>query len=162
MIRQVANATFSQLLRTVSAEMGDSEAFAPEPVAAAHEHRLLAINMTNGNLEALAGEYLAAGGVVKQIDKGLHSIHVPTIVIQGTKDNIVPPTYGRHLAADLPDAHLEMLYGGHMQPYYHPATIAAAVRSLARSAGASSSGQGQPVDAAPATGRPSRKLTSRR
>ncbi len=144
----------------IDAEMGDSEAFAPEPVAAAHEHRLLAINMTAGNLEALAGEYLAAGGVVKQIDKGLHSIHVPAIVIQGTKDNLVPPTYGRHLAADLPGARLEMLYGGHMQPYYHPAAIAAAVRSLqARPAG---SAPDQPAGAALSTGRPSRKLTSRR
>lgn len=159
-IRQIADVTFSQLLKTVSAEMGDSEAFAPEPVAAAHEHRLLAINMTSGNLEALAGEYLAAGGVVKQIDKGLRSLHIPAVVIQGAEDNLVPPTYGRRLAAELPDARLEMLYGGHMQPYYHPAAIAAAVRSVrsARAQGAS----GQPAAAAPATGRPSRKLTSSR
>jgi pimeloyl-ACP methyl ester carboxylesterase len=156
-IRQIADVTFSQLLRTVSAEMGDSEAFAPEPVAAAHEHRLLAINMTNGNLEALAGEYLASGDVVKQIDKGLRSIHIPAIVIQGTKDNLVAPIYGRRLAAELPDAHLEMLYGGHMQPYYHPATIAAAVRSL-RAAPAPA----QPASAALSAGKPSRKLTSRR
>ena len=129
-IRQVADVTFSQLLRKVSAEMGDSEAFHPQPVAAAHEQRILAINMTTGNLEALAGEYLAAGGVVAQIDRGLKAIETPAVVIQGDDDQLVKPIYGRRLAAALPHARLEMLYGGHMQPYDHPAAIAAAVRSV--------------------------------
>jgi pimeloyl-ACP methyl ester carboxylesterase len=128
-IRQIADATFSQLLRTASAEMGDSEAFDPEPVAKAHEHRVLAINMTNGNLKALAGEYLAAG-VIERIDRGLHAIEVPAVVIQGEQDRLVKQIYGRRLAAGLPHAHLTLLYGGHMQPYVHPAAIAAAVRSL--------------------------------
>ncbi len=129
-VKQIADATFSQLLRTASAEMGDKEAFSPEPVSPAHEHRILAINMTSGNLEALAGEYLAAGGVVDQIDKGLHAIAVPAVVIQGDADQLVKPIYGRRLAAALPHARLEMLYGGHMQPYVHPAAVAAAVESV--------------------------------
>ena len=129
-IKQVADVTFSQLLRKVSAEMGDNEAFHPQPVAAAHEQRILAINMTTGNLEALAGEYLAAGGVVAQIDRGLKAIETPAVVIQGDDDQLVKPIYGRRLAAALPHARLEMLYGGHMQPYDHPAAIAAAVRSV--------------------------------
>lgn len=129
-IEQVADATFSQLLRKASAEMGDSEAFSPEPVAAAHEQRILAINMTHGNLEALAGEYLAAGGVIAKIDKGLSSIETPAVVIQGEEDKLVKLVYGRRLAAALPHARLEMLYGGHMQPYVHPTAVAAAVRSV--------------------------------
>jgi pimeloyl-ACP methyl ester carboxylesterase len=129
-IEQVADATFSQLLRTASAEAGDSEAFAPEPVAPAHLRRLLAINMTHGNLEALAGEQLAAGGVIDQIDRGLRAIAAPTVVIQGKNDRLVEPIYGRRLAAALKDARLQMLSGGHMQPYDHPGAIAAAVHSL--------------------------------
>lgn len=129
-IRQIADATFAQLVLTASAEAGDSEAFHPESVTAAHEQRVLAINMTHGNLEALAGEYLAAGGVVAEIDKGLSAIHAPAVVIQGDDDQLVQPTYGRRLAASLPNAKLVMVYGGHMQPYEHPAAIAAAVRSL--------------------------------
>jgi pimeloyl-ACP methyl ester carboxylesterase len=129
-IRQVANATFGQLLLTVSVNMGDSEAFHPLPVVAAHRHRLLAINMTHGNLEAWAGETLAADGVIAQIDKHLGEIHVPAVVIQGDDDELVKPIYGRRLAAELPDSRLVMVYGGHMQPYDHPATIAAAVASL--------------------------------
>lgn len=138
-IKQIADTTFSQLLRTASAEMGDKEAFSPEPVDPAHEHRILAINMTSGNLKALAGEYLAAGGVVDQIDRGLKAIETPVVVIQGNKDQLVKPVYGRRLAAELPHARLEMLYGGHMQPYDHPAAIAAAVRSLTTRSAASSS-----------------------
>jgi pimeloyl-ACP methyl ester carboxylesterase len=129
-IRQIADATFAQLLMTVSVNMGDSEAFHPLPVVAAHRERLLAINMTHGNLEAWAGETLAADGVIAQVDRRLDTIHTPAVVIQGEEDELVKPTRGRQLAAELPDARLEMVYGGHMQPYDHPATIAAAVRSL--------------------------------
>jgi pimeloyl-ACP methyl ester carboxylesterase len=117
--------------------MGDSEAFAPQPVASAHEHRVLAINMTHGNLEALAGEYEAAGGVVAKIDRRLRSIEAPAIVIQGSEDHLVASLYALRLAARLPHARLQMLSGGHMQPYDHPSVIAEAVRSL-QAAGSSS------------------------
>jgi pimeloyl-ACP methyl ester carboxylesterase len=129
-IRQVANATFSQLLTTVSVNMGENEAFHPLPVAAAHRHRVLAINMTQRDLEAWAGEILAANGVVAQIDKSLGTIRAPAVVIQGDDDELVKPIYGRRLAAELPNSRLVMLYGGHMQPYDHPAAIAAAVQSI--------------------------------
>ena len=130
-IRQIANVTFGQLLLTVSGEQGDGEAFAPQPVAAAHLKRLLAINMTHGNLEALAGERLAAGGVLDHIDRGLRAVRVPTVVIQGGADHLVKPVYGRRLAATLPDARLVIVGGGHMVPYTHPAVVAASVKSLA-------------------------------
>jgi pimeloyl-ACP methyl ester carboxylesterase len=129
-IRQVANATFGQLLITMSVNRTEGEAFHPLPVIAAHHHRVLAINMTHGNLEAYAGEQLAANGVIAQIDKGLHAIQVPAVVIQGSGDELVQPIHGRELAAALPNSRLVMVYGGHMQPYDHPAAIAAAVQSL--------------------------------
>ncbi len=132
-IRQVANATFGQLLITVSVNRTESEAFHPQPVVAAHHQRVLAINMTQGNLEAFAGEELAANGVIAQIDKGLAAIDVPAIVIQGDGDELVRPDHGRTLAATLPDSRLVIVHGGHMQPYDHPATVAAAVQSLSGS-----------------------------
>jgi pimeloyl-ACP methyl ester carboxylesterase len=131
-IRQLANATFGQLLTTVSVNQREDEAFHPQAVSPAHHERVLAINMTRGNLEAWAGEMLAANGVVTQIDRGLASIQTPAVVIQGDADELVRPIHGRRLAVALPHAHLVMLYGGHMQPYDHPAAIAAAVASLAR------------------------------
>jgi pimeloyl-ACP methyl ester carboxylesterase len=129
-IRQVANATFGQLLTTVSVNQREDEAFHPEAVVPAHHQRVLAINMTRGNLEAFAGEMLAANGVVAQIDKGLTMIQTPAVVIQGNADELVKPEHGRLLAATLPHARLVMLHGGHMQPYTHPTAIAAAVQGL--------------------------------
>ena len=129
-IRQVANATFGQLLTTLSVNSAESEAFHPEPVVQAHHNRVLAINMTQGNLEAWAGEILAANGVIAQVDMHLRAIRTPAVVIQGDDDELVNPTHGRRLAADLPNSRLVMVYGGHMQPYDHPAAIAAAVQSV--------------------------------
>jgi pimeloyl-ACP methyl ester carboxylesterase len=130
-IRQVANATFGQLLITVSVNQEDAEAFHPFPVVATHRRRLLEINMTHGNLQAWSGEILASTGVIAQIDKGLRGIETPAVVIQGEQDELVNESHGRELAATLPHARLVMVYGGHMQPYDHPAVIAAAVRGLA-------------------------------
>jgi len=129
-IRQLANATFAQLLTTVSVNRTDGEAFHPAPVVSAHRRRVLAINMTRGNLEAFAGEQLAANGVIAQIDTHLGAIAAPAVVIQGENDELVKPVYGRRLAATLPHARLVMVGGGHMAPYTHPDAIAAAVRSL--------------------------------
>jgi pimeloyl-ACP methyl ester carboxylesterase len=131
-IREIANATFAQLLTTVSVNQGDSDAFHPQPVAPAHRRRLLEINSTRGNLEAFAGEQLAANGVINRIDKRLRTIAVPAVVIQGEQDRLVKPVHGRRLAGELPDARLQMVPGGHMAPYTHPATVAAAVESLTR------------------------------
>jgi pimeloyl-ACP methyl ester carboxylesterase len=129
-IRQISNATFGQLLDTVSVDMTDGKAFHPQPVAAAHRHRVLAINMQSGNLKAYAGEELEANGVFDRIDTRLGSIHLPAVVIQGEQDKLVEPKYGRKIAAALPDSRLEMVHGGHMAPYTHPYAIAAAVRTV--------------------------------
>jgi pimeloyl-ACP methyl ester carboxylesterase len=129
-VASLADITFSQLLRTASAEMGESEAFGPDPVDPAHRRRLLSINLKHGNLEAYAGEVLASGGVIQGINRGLAALRVPAVVIQGDHDRLVRPQCGRELAARLPGARLEMVSGGHMVPYTHPEVVAAAVRSL--------------------------------
>jgi pimeloyl-ACP methyl ester carboxylesterase len=129
-IRQVANATFGQLLITASVDQAENEAFHPLPVVAAHHERVLEINMTKENLEAWAGEMLEANGVVAQIDKGLSGIKVPAVVVQGEGDELVKAAHGRALAAALPNSRLVMLYGGHMQPYDHPAAVAGAVQGI--------------------------------
>jgi len=129
-IHQIANATFGQLLDTASVDMTDGKAFDPQPVTPAHRHRLLAINMTKGNLEAYGGEELEANGVFERIDKRLATIDVPAVVIQGDHDELVKPKYGRRLAAELPRARLETIPGGHMAPYTHPYAVAAAVDAV--------------------------------
>jgi pimeloyl-ACP methyl ester carboxylesterase len=131
-VQPIADATFSQLLRKVSAEQGDSQAFDPAPVDPNHRKRVLAISMTHGNLKAWAGETLAANGVIEGVNRSLGQIRSPAVVIQGASDQLVKPACGRRLAGLLPGSHLEMVPGGHMAPYTHPATIAAAVASLDR------------------------------
>src|ERR1700733_7263228 len=131
-IHQIANATFAQLLTTASVKQGDDQAFHPHAVDSAHERRLLEINSTRGNLEAFAGEQLAANGVIEGLDKHLATIDVPAVVIQGADDQLVMPAHGRRLAATLPDARLEIVSGGHMAPYTHPAAVAGAALELAR------------------------------
>jgi pimeloyl-ACP methyl ester carboxylesterase len=129
-VQQVSNATFSQLVRTASAKQGDEQAFSPAPVDSGHKHRLLALNLKPGDIDALAAEQLAANGVVKRVDRGLASIQAPAVVIQGDHDKLVTPDHGRRLAALLPHARLVMVSGGHMAPYVHPDVVAAAVKSL--------------------------------
>lgn len=130
-VNEFADATFSQLLLKLMAERVDSEAFAPGPVASAQLHRALAINMKRGNLEAWAGESLVALNVIDTVNDGLRSIITPSVVIEGDRDSFVKPQCARQLAERLPHARLQMVSGGHMAPYTHPATIAAAVEAIA-------------------------------
>ncbi|MGH2912941.1 MAG: alpha/beta hydrolase, partial [Solirubrobacteraceae bacterium] len=130
-IAQVADVTFSQLVRTASAEPEESEAFSPAPVNPKHRHRVLAINLKHGNLEAYSGEVLAANKEIEGVNRGLGGLHVPTVVIQGEQDKLVKPQCGRSIAATVPGAKLQMVPGGHMAPYTHPTVVAAAVSSLA-------------------------------
>jgi pimeloyl-ACP methyl ester carboxylesterase len=131
-VQPAANLTFSQALRTASAKQGDARAFDPDPVDPAHERRLLASNMRHEDLDAYAGEQLAADDAIERLNRRLASIDVPAIVIQGEADQLVKPVQGRQIAAALPDARLVMVPGGHMAPYVHPGVVAAAVRQVAR------------------------------
>lgn len=140
-VKPLAYATFSQLLRTVAAQEGDAQAFDPGPVDPVHERRLLALNMQGDDLDAYAGELLHADGVFAGVDARLATIAAPAIVIQGAHDELVAPQHGRRLAAALPNARLAMVSGGHMQTYVHPGVVAAAIRELlARRAAATSAG----------------------
>jgi pimeloyl-ACP methyl ester carboxylesterase len=130
-VRQIANATFAQLLTTASVKQGDDEAFHPQHVAAAHERHLLEINSTHGNLEAFAGEQLAANGVIDGVDKHLSAITAPTDVLQGNEDQLVEPAHGRRLAASIPGANLYLLPSGHMAPYTDPPAVANSVIGMA-------------------------------
>jgi pimeloyl-ACP methyl ester carboxylesterase len=131
-VAQIADVTFSQLVRTASAEPAESEAFSPAPVNPRHRHRVLAINLKHGNLEAYAGEVLHANKEIDTVNGSLAALRVPTVVIQGEQDKLVKSQCGRSIAASVHGAQLRMVPGGHMAPYTHPATVAAAATSLAR------------------------------
>lgn len=154
-IAQVADVTFSQLLRTAGSMPEEDEAFWPAPVDPRHRHRVLAINLKHGNLEAFSGEILVSDREVEAVNRGLASLRVPTIVIQGSQDKLVDPKCGRSIAGSVSGARLEMVPGGHMAPYTHPATVAAAVQALVSPAAPSSgSATGRIRPATPGDSRP--------
>jgi pimeloyl-ACP methyl ester carboxylesterase len=130
-IAQLSTATFSQLTRKTLGEAGDDEAFSPNPVDPAHRRRLLSINLKHGNLEAYGGEALAANEVIARVNRGLPSLRLPVVVIQGDHDKLVEPRCGQGLAAAVPGAEFMSVSGGHMTPYTHPADAAAAVERVA-------------------------------
>jgi pimeloyl-ACP methyl ester carboxylesterase len=131
-IAELSDVTFSQLLRTASAQPEEGEAFYPAPVNQRHHHRVLAINLKHGNLEAYAGEILAANREIEDVNRGLPAIRTPTIVIQGAQDKLVKPQCATSIAGSVHGAQLHIVPGGHMAPYTHPAAVAAAVQNLAR------------------------------
>jgi pimeloyl-ACP methyl ester carboxylesterase len=50
-------------------------------------------------------------------EEALHSLTVPTLVVHGDADRLVPPEYGRQTAAAIPGARLEIVAGmGHDYP----------------------------------------------
>ena len=67
------------------------------------------------------------------LERGLAGIHVPTRVVVGEADHIVPPATGAHLAARIPGATLVSVAGaGHLLPQERPTDIATAVLDLYR------------------------------
>lgn len=63
-------------------------------------------------------------------------IRVPTVVVSGGADHVVPPAVGARLAASIPGADFRLVPGGHhLLPFDHPKDIAAAVRSVTGGAG---------------------------
>jgi poly(3-hydroxyalkanoate) depolymerase len=60
----------------------------------------------------------------------LHRIEVPTLVLMGADDPIVPPVNGRILAARLPDANVETIDCGHLFVLTRPREIARRVEQF--------------------------------
>ena len=62
----------------------------------------------------------------------LSRINVPTVVVVGTADRVVPPGTGRRLARTIPGARLiEVAGAGHLLAYQHPDEVAEAIGSVA-------------------------------
>lgn len=138
-VRQIADGTFLQLLLTWSADRGAEEAFGPDPVPADYLKRLLSLNMTHGDLEALSGEFLSSAEVMASVGRKVPP-GLPCVVIQADGDRLVEPSDARRLVGESPSCRLRTVSGGHMVPYTHPAAITAAIRTVAglgpRTAGA--------------------------
>lgn len=61
----------------------------------------------------------------------LARVRVPTAVIAGSEDGLTPEKYARYLAEHIPDAQLELVYGGsHMCVSERPAEVARRLRDF--------------------------------
>jgi pimeloyl-ACP methyl ester carboxylesterase len=131
-IKQVADATFSQALRTYSADSGDKVAFDPNPVNPAHKKRLLELNMQSEDLKAYSGEILNANDVFSALEPQIASIKTRAFIVQGREDKDVEPATATTLKKQLPNSSLLLLSGGHMQTYVHPREVAAQIKLASR------------------------------
>lgn len=134
-VQPLADVTFSQSARKLSARMGVRKAFDPDPVDPGYERRLLAVTMRHDDLDAYAGEVLASNDELERIDAQLPRIATPAVVIHGDGDRLVDVGHGRRLARTLPHARYVEVSGGHMVPFVHPTVVAAAARRCATGCG---------------------------
>ena len=63
-----------------------------------------------------------------QLERSLCRIAVPTAVVTGASDHVVPVAAARSLAVQVPGAELVILDGGHLLPFDQPEKIAEIVR----------------------------------
>jgi pimeloyl-ACP methyl ester carboxylesterase len=62
------------------------------------------------------------------LERSLDAISVPTAVVTGASDHIVPAAAARALAGRIPGAELIVMAGGHLLPFEQPRKIAEVVR----------------------------------
>ena len=63
-----------------------------------------------------------------ELERSLCHIAVPTAVVTGASDHVVPASAARSLAGRVPGAELVVIAGGHLLPFDHPEKVAAVVR----------------------------------
>ena len=61
----------------------------------------------------------------------LRRLGVPTLMIWGDRDPVVPLAQARAVAAEIPDARLEVLPAGHVPQLGHPDRVAALLEEFA-------------------------------
>jgi pimeloyl-ACP methyl ester carboxylesterase len=80
---------------------------------------------------------------LQALDTGLTTLTVPTVVLNGSADHVVPPRVADRLANAIPGAvHTVLEDAHHLLPVDHPEAVAAAVREVAKRVAAGSPGGG--------------------
>ena len=58
------------------------------------------------------------------LDDHLHSMRIPTLILWGDSDRLIPPETGRRMAAMMPNARFEMIERcGHLLLHEHHPTV---------------------------------------
>jgi pimeloyl-ACP methyl ester carboxylesterase len=104
--------------------------------------------------QSFVSEQRALISELDELAPAVGSLRMPTAVLNGGLDRIVPASVGAHLARSIPDAvHTVLPHSGHLLPHDHPDSIATAVvdvwdRGQKRP-------EGHPAGSAPSDGHPS-------
>jgi pimeloyl-ACP methyl ester carboxylesterase len=130
-VRTVIDLTVGDIIKRVSATAAARDAFTPEPVDPIYEQRLLSVNMTSGNLDALALEELEFDNTSRWLDENVAQIRVPSVIIGALGDHLVAIDEVRRLAETLPGSELITVDGNHMIAYIHPTVVADQIRQAA-------------------------------
>jgi pimeloyl-ACP methyl ester carboxylesterase len=131
-IKTVADWTFSQALRTASANAGGKQAFDPNPEDEQFHKRLIDLNMQSEDVASWADEQTAFGGVIDELDPQVPSIKTPAFIVQGRDDQLVSLSSAKRLHKRLPNSRLVVVQGGHMATYDHPDVVAAQIKAASR------------------------------
>src|SRR5258705_2671589 len=113
-VRTVIDVAVGDVMKRVSATAAATNAFAPEPVDPIYERRLLSVNMTPGNLDALAYEELEFDDISRWLDENVPQIRVPSVIIGALGDQLVAIDHVPRLAEQLPGSQLVTVDGNHM------------------------------------------------
>jgi pimeloyl-ACP methyl ester carboxylesterase len=126
-----------RMVRSMMASMGEAESIQHHPdlldsvVAGARDP--VAIRANLAELRAL----MSPGGFrssTRLRHDELRQLSVPTLMIWGDRDPVVPLEKARAAAADIPRARLEVLAAGHVPQLAHPERVAALLAEFARTA----------------------------
>lgn len=106
------------LLIGAAADPGLEEIHPLQEVAAMEFfERMLPTELANSN-----AELMSLRGGLEQLAGDLEALHLPVTIVQGTSDNLVPPSNADYLRARLPDAPASILIeeADHFLPWSHP------------------------------------------
>jgi pimeloyl-ACP methyl ester carboxylesterase len=72
---------------------------------------------------------IADAMLAMDLHEGRRTITQPTTIVVGTRDTLTPVSHSRSMAAEIPDARIEVLPGaGHMLPFEAPDTLVRVIR----------------------------------
>lgn len=133
-IEQVNDLVFTNIALRISAGLGAAQAFSPADADETFKDRLLAVTMTDGNLDAMANDATDYNGSTGPwLDANVPLIKRPSVQISGRDDELVGYEHARILDQQMTNGNrLITVNGGHMLPYTHAALIAREVRKAQR------------------------------
>jgi pimeloyl-ACP methyl ester carboxylesterase len=122
-----------RMLLKMMASVGEAETIVRHPdlldslVAGARDP--VAAHANVAELRALITAHGFRAGM-RLSSEDLRRLAVPTLMIWGDRDPVVPVAHARTLAAEIPRAHLEVLPAGHVPQLGHPDRVAALVEDF--------------------------------